>query len=234
MFRQCPLTYVECEFSDTGCDAKVYRKDLASHLTDNLVTHMSLLVAENRNLKRQLQKQVVENGELIKRFNKQEEKSLVENKAQKEKMASLETQLQKLCDVVHQQERIAVDPALRLPPFDIVCPAHFCEERRSWASEPFLVLIGQCKMLLRLHVSFASRMMISVEPVENSSPAKPATQPKFKMTVLFGSQNCFYNTRTYKCCANDKVDMGINYVSSESGYIKNDCVIFCIADAKEV
>ena len=40
---QCPLTYVECEFSDTGCDAKVYRKDLASHLTDNLVTHMSLL-----------------------------------------------------------------------------------------------------------------------------------------------------------------------------------------------
>ena len=28
---QCPLTYVECEFSDAGCDAKEYRKDLASH-----------------------------------------------------------------------------------------------------------------------------------------------------------------------------------------------------------
>ena len=54
---QCPLTYVECEFSDAGCDAKVYRKDLASHLTDNLVTHMSLLAMENRKLKQQLQKQ---------------------------------------------------------------------------------------------------------------------------------------------------------------------------------
>ena len=51
---QCPLTYVECEFSDAGCDAKVYRKDLASHLTDNLVTHVSLLAVENIKLKRQL------------------------------------------------------------------------------------------------------------------------------------------------------------------------------------
>ena len=52
---QCPLTYVECEFSDAGCDAKVYRKDLASHLTDNLVTHVSLLAMENRKLKSELQ-----------------------------------------------------------------------------------------------------------------------------------------------------------------------------------
>ena len=55
---QCPLTYVECEFSDAGCDAKVYRKDLASHLTDNLVTHMSLLAMENRKLKQQLKQHV--------------------------------------------------------------------------------------------------------------------------------------------------------------------------------
>ena len=45
--RQCPLTYVKC---DAGCDAKVYRKDLASHLTDNLVIHMSLLAMENKKL----------------------------------------------------------------------------------------------------------------------------------------------------------------------------------------
>ena len=73
---QCPLTYVECEFSDTGCDAKVYRKDLASHLTDNLVTHMSLLAMENRKLKQQLQKQeekaAMENGKLIEQLQQQE------------------------------------------------------------------------------------------------------------------------------------------------------------------
>ena len=54
----CPLSYVECEFSDAGCDAKLQRKDLPSHLTDNIVTHMSLLAAENRKLKQQLQDRV--------------------------------------------------------------------------------------------------------------------------------------------------------------------------------
>ena len=48
---QCPLTCVECEFSDAGCDAKVYRRDLPSHLSANMVTHMSLLARENRKLK---------------------------------------------------------------------------------------------------------------------------------------------------------------------------------------
>ena len=54
---QCPLSYVECEFSDAGCDAKVYRKDLPSHLGENMVTHMSLLARENRKLKQQLKEQ---------------------------------------------------------------------------------------------------------------------------------------------------------------------------------
>ena len=56
----CPLSYVECEFSDAGCDAKVQRKDLPSHLTDNIVTHMSLLAAENRKFKQLLKKQAAE------------------------------------------------------------------------------------------------------------------------------------------------------------------------------
>ena len=54
---QCPLTLVQCEFNDAGCDAKVHRKDLASHLTESLVTHMSLLAAENKKLKQQLEQQ---------------------------------------------------------------------------------------------------------------------------------------------------------------------------------
>ena len=94
---QCPLTYVECEFSDAGCDAKVYRKDLASHLTDNLVTHMSLLAMENRKLKQQLQKQEEkaseENRKLKQQLQKQEEKADME-------IRKLQVQLQK-------QEKIA-------------------------------------------------------------------------------------------------------------------------------
>ena len=51
---QCPLSYVDCEFSDAGCDAMVHRKDLTSHMEKNMVTHMSLLARENRKLKLQL------------------------------------------------------------------------------------------------------------------------------------------------------------------------------------
>ena len=54
---QCPLSYVDCEFSDAGCDAKVLKKDLPSHLADNIVTHMSLLARENTKLKLQLKEQ---------------------------------------------------------------------------------------------------------------------------------------------------------------------------------
>ena len=56
---QCPLSYVDCEFSDAGCDVKVHRKDLSSHLEENMVTHMSLLARENTKLKMQLKEQNV-------------------------------------------------------------------------------------------------------------------------------------------------------------------------------
>ena len=57
---QCPLSYVDCEFSDAGCDAKVHRKDLHSHMEENMVNHMSLLARENRKLKQLLKDQVKE------------------------------------------------------------------------------------------------------------------------------------------------------------------------------
>ncbi len=49
--NQCPLSLVECEFSHAGCDVEVCRKDLPSHLSDSMVTHMSLPARENINLK---------------------------------------------------------------------------------------------------------------------------------------------------------------------------------------
>ncbi len=65
---QCPLSLVECEFSHAGCDVELCRKDLPSHLSDSMVTHMSLLARENRDLKiqvgeskLQLKKQAEEN-----------------------------------------------------------------------------------------------------------------------------------------------------------------------------
>ena len=58
----CPLSEVECQFSDAGCDARVCRKDLPSHLAENMVAHMSLLAIENRKMKLQLKEQVTESN----------------------------------------------------------------------------------------------------------------------------------------------------------------------------
>ena len=44
----CPLSMVECEFSHAGCDVKMQRKDLPPHLSESMVTHMSLLARENK------------------------------------------------------------------------------------------------------------------------------------------------------------------------------------------
>ena len=37
----CPLSQVECEFADAGCQVRSLRKDLPSHLAENMVAHMS-------------------------------------------------------------------------------------------------------------------------------------------------------------------------------------------------
>ena len=48
---ECELSEVECEFSHAGCEAKMLRRDLPSHMTDNMAEHMSLLAKENRQFK---------------------------------------------------------------------------------------------------------------------------------------------------------------------------------------
>ena len=141
---QCPLTYVECEFSDTGCDAKVYRKDLSSHLTDNLVTHMSLLAMENRKLKQKLQKADAEIRKVQQQLKKQEEKASTETR-------ELKQQLQK------QEKKMdwALKSVIRVrdPPVDLLCPVTLIKEGGKWSSEPFVSRIGYRKLLVEFQFS---------------------------------------------------------------------------------
>ena len=60
----CPLSMVECEFSHAGCDAKMHRKDLPSHLSESTVTHMSLLARENKRLNTEVTSLARENERL--------------------------------------------------------------------------------------------------------------------------------------------------------------------------
>ena len=61
---ECELSEVECEFSHAGCEAKILRRDLPSHMTDNIAAHMSQLARENRQLKNRVTTLEIENKKL--------------------------------------------------------------------------------------------------------------------------------------------------------------------------
>ena len=241
---QCPLTYVECEFSDAGCDVKVYRKDLASHLTDNLVTHMSLLAMENRKLKQQLQKQEekadTENKTLQVQVQKQKEliqkleiDALLDNRRHVERVSSLETQLQKLSNAVHGQDRSILNPPVRFPPFDLQCPIRFVYEERSWASEPVYIRVGTHQALVRLVVTFHLKNICKIA-VDRVSQILPDVHPEFEVTVVLVDQSrSSRQHRTFQLKIGGGSCAG-GFFMNFLRYSKDNQMVFCIADAKEV
>ena len=48
--RDCPKTFIDCDFHHVGCDVRLPRKDMPAHLHENLVTHMSLQAASYNKL----------------------------------------------------------------------------------------------------------------------------------------------------------------------------------------
>ena len=58
---KCPLEIISCSFSYAGCEEQLPRKDMPTHISDNLAVHVSLLAVSHRKLQAQvfkLQKEV--------------------------------------------------------------------------------------------------------------------------------------------------------------------------------
>jgi hypothetical protein len=122
---------VECEFSDAGCDAKVYRKDLPSHLGENMVAHMSLLARENRVLKLQLREQEENNREL---------------------KIQLRERHEKLTKQVQKQQDDTQSFLSRVPPVDISFNVQSLKQGEPWLPKPFYSHIGGYKLQLEVHL----------------------------------------------------------------------------------
>ena len=54
VIEECPLTVVHCELHHAGCEVMLPRKDMAVHIKEDSITHISLLVDENCHLTKQL------------------------------------------------------------------------------------------------------------------------------------------------------------------------------------
>ena len=121
----CSLSMVECEFSHAGCNVKMQRKDLPSHLSESMVTHMSLLARENKRQNSEIKRQNSENE----RQNSEIERQNSEIERQNSEIKKLKSELQFM--------RIVSGP--RVPPIDL-------KLREEESSQPFYSHMGGYKL----------------------------------------------------------------------------------------
>ena len=57
VMEECPLTVVQCQLHHAGCKVALARIDMARHMEDDSIAHITLLAADNCRLRRQLVKE---------------------------------------------------------------------------------------------------------------------------------------------------------------------------------
>ena len=75
----CLLTVVECDFDYSGCEAMLPRKDMASHLAESLVIHVSLMATQGKKTVTEAQRGMAETNSKIQVLEE-------ENKSMKKKL----------------------------------------------------------------------------------------------------------------------------------------------------
>jgi hypothetical protein len=150
---------VECEFSDAGCDAKVYRKDLPSHLQENMVAHMSLLARENRKLRLQLRNQgenhAREKERLKLQVREQDEIHAREKRELKLRLREQATENRedqgKAHEILNKEVQRQRTFLSHVPPLDLFWNMETFKKGDFCLSEPFYSHIGGYKLQLELH-----------------------------------------------------------------------------------
>lgn len=60
----CPLAEVDCDFKDVGCHTTLLRKEMVAHLSENVMSHLSLMASSHA----KLQTTIAEQDQLLKNF----------------------------------------------------------------------------------------------------------------------------------------------------------------------
>ena len=125
--EQCPLTVVQCELHHAGCEVTLPRKDMADHMKEDSISHISLLAAENH----RLSKRLLEKEEQI--------CLLTQQNAELEEKQSQD--LRELRTAVEMQHIVPV--TIKMAAFDELKKA-----ATRWHSRPFYTGMGGYKMCL--------------------------------------------------------------------------------------
>ena len=220
----CPLAYVKCNFSDLGCGAKVYRKDLVSHLSSNLVTHLSLVTSENRKLKLQLEKQEEKAAVEIRNLEAQLELEAKERSKLEGVIENLKLQPKK------KDQKGFPDPlisAFPMPPIELECPAsHY--ENSSWWTSPLLACSAG---FVEVRVNFARKKLHDIFVVGLDDTDYSA----LKVTIILknlakGSNDWKFHREIVKGVPSARA----HHVMDPKEFMRNNRFLFHITDISRV
>ena len=158
----CPYTLIKCPLSCAGCEKGVCRKDVKSHVNDNLLGHVMMQNAQMRSFEQQLQEchsQLQEHRSIITELKAELEEGKRDKKHLEERMARLEAKsgnLDTAIVVSKPQASGCLDTRITStvkPVGDELIMAKFNEYKRdndSWYSPPFYTHLNGYKMCLRV------------------------------------------------------------------------------------
>ena len=158
--KDCPLAFINCDFNHAGCEVKLPRQDMPNHLQENMVSHVSLLAAQNLKLRKEqeesqrkiadMQNEAEQNKERNQQKIAELEASLHQNsvmagkmkdqiKVSEEKTTTLEAELAVVKNKQADYDRtsLLVRRHLRIVPVDIIISAYSPVHTESFYTHDF-------------------------------------------------------------------------------------------------
>ena len=116
--EECPLTVVQCVLHHAGCEVTLPRKDMADHMMEDLISHISLLAAENHRLSKRLLEKEEQICLLTQQNTELEEKTTKQSQDLREKVTSQSQEItqtnQDLTQTKHELMQIGTSQSLEL------------------------------------------------------------------------------------------------------------------------
>ena len=139
--KDCPLTVVSCDFCYAGCEVKLPRKNMPTHVAENIMVHMSLMAVYN---------QQVTHAEIVKMKDELAERKEEINELGKK----LRESKQKIEELEEENEALkrSLEPILPSLPVEFTMTKfdQYKKSKEYWYSPPFYTHPRGYKMCLKV------------------------------------------------------------------------------------
>ncbi len=256
MEKECLLTPVLCEFQYAGCEVELSRRDMANHLRDSMVDHMTSMSLKHR-----------EEVSALKQENQRVKQECADLKGENERLQSqltgvnqsLTSRVRKLEMQLKDQASAVVPPvqpsSSKVPPVELVVTdvKQLRQQRDDWTSEPFYSR-GGYKMVLNVHPygsqgGFGTHLSVYIYIIKGEHDHQLKWPFLGEVTITLVDQRLerhttdtlhytrahskegarrFNNTRTGRLGWTKFIEL--KYLNPR--YLKDDCLVFRIDDIK--